>query len=446
MQKMRHRPQKEFYMSNYTMEQRLEGTRIALLMNSIFFCIGWVILMIGFLNLNMAHGLWDAMILRALLGTTLGELFFRLGWGIIGLPKILAMLSSGIGSALFAPLKADYEIVTYQNGMKIGSNGGAESMMTNFFVKLIQIGIIYIIGGFFTIIHLIFLSFKYLILHLRASRKPAFIKSGLFIIVINIIVLIGGFVIGAVIQKSADAIDRSSRGEMTTSGFQYIKNETGDGVVIEDYLGSQGGAIVIPSVFDDLPVVGIGGRLAFSELGRPPYGAKDNRRERITSVEIPDTVVFIERAFRSCSELSLITLPINLKFIRSAAFESSGLTSIVIPEGVTDIGEGAFAGCTNLTSVTLPRSLKRIGSRVFSECASLVDVIIPSGHTIIYGRYQSGQTDHYIEGSSVIEGMGTYNYFVPTQQNVYDGSFYECSSLSAASRQAIRASGYTGEF
>ncbi|MCI9502433.1 MAG: leucine-rich repeat protein, partial [Hungatella sp.] len=51
-----------------------------------------------------------------------------------------------------------------------------------------------------------------------------------------------------------------------------------------------------------------------------------------------------------------------------------GLTSVTLPEGLTSIGNNAFAGCSGLTSVTLPEGLTSIGYSVFYGCSGLTDV------------------------------------------------------------------------
>lgn len=55
------------------------------------------------------------------------------------------------------------------------------------------------------------------------------------------------------------------------------------------------------------------------------------------------------------------------------------LTSVVVPEGVTSVGEWAFGGCVNLAEIDLPDSLTSLGAAAFYECASLVSVEIPAG-------------------------------------------------------------------
>lgn len=55
------------------------------------------------------------------------------------------------------------------------------------------------------------------------------------------------------------------------------------------------------------------------------------------------------------------------------------LTEYVIPDGVTEIGLGAFEGCTSLKSVTIPDSVTKIGCYAFNGCASLKSVTIPRG-------------------------------------------------------------------
>ena len=47
---------------------------------------------------------------------------------------------------------------------------------------------------------------------------------------------------------------------------------------------------------------------------------------------------------------------------------------VVVPEGVTKIGNGAFSGCTNLTRVTLPVSVAEVGYRAFYGCSDLTQM------------------------------------------------------------------------
>ena len=49
---------------------------------------------------------------------------------------------------------------------------------------------------------------------------------------------------------------------------------------------------------------------------------------------------------------------------------------VVIPEDVTEIGYGAFRGCTGLTSVTIPERVKNIGDFAFSGCKRLTSIEI----------------------------------------------------------------------
>ena len=55
------------------------------------------------------------------------------------------------------------------------------------------------------------------------------------------------------------------------------------------------------------------------------------------------------------------------------------ITSIVINEGVTSIGAGAFWGCNALTSVSIPGSVQRIGFAAFADDRALGSVSIPNG-------------------------------------------------------------------
>lgn len=59
------------------------------------------------------------------------------------------------------------------------------------------------------------------------------------------------------------------------------------------------------------------------------------------------------------------------------------LTSVIIENGVTKIDGRAFVNCENLTSIALPNSLTKIGDRAFDNCKRLTSIHIPDSVTEI---------------------------------------------------------------
>ena len=63
--------------------------------------------------------------------------------------------------------------------------------------------------------------------------------------------------------------------------------------------------------------------------------------------------------------------------IGSYAFSGcSGLTSLTLPAGITEIGDRAFYGCSGLTSLTLPAGITEIDSEAFYGCSGLTSVYV----------------------------------------------------------------------
>ena len=104
-----------------------------------------------------------------------------------------------------------------------------------------------------------------------------------------------------------------------------------------------------------------------------------NPNKYIGAIEIPETVTYdgvtcnvtsiLDNAFKSCSNLTTITIPNSVTTLGNYAFYGcSGLTSVTILNTVTTIGSCAFRNCTGLTSVDIPNSVTSIGGSAFQEC------------------------------------------------------------------------------
>ena len=139
------------------------------------------------------------------------------------------------------------------------------------------------------------------------------------------------------------------------------------------------------------------------------------------SITIPECVTNIgDGAFAGCSSLTSITIPDVLTYVGPYAFAwCTGLTDVTIGSGVTSIEFGAFEDCSSLTSIIIPNSVTSIGSYAFSGCSSLTSVTIGSGVTNIGNRafeFCSNLTSITIPES--VTSIGSY-------------AFYNCSSLTS---------------
>ena len=98
----------------------------------------------------------------------------------------------------------------------------------------------------------------------------------------------------------------------------------------------------------------------------------------ITSVVIPDTVTYIgDNAFSNCSSLIGIKISDSVTSIGESAFSNcSSLKEVIIPDSVKSIGDNAFYNCSSLESVELSNNIKEL-SGTFTFCENLKSVTIP---------------------------------------------------------------------
>lgn len=85
----------------------------------------------------------------------------------------------------------------------------------------------------------------------------------------------------------------------------------------------------------------------------------------------PGTKTIADMAFTDCKG-----------YIEYKDFENCvGLTSIKLPDGMVNIGNGVFDGCTKLASIEIPKSVKNIGNSAFSGCISLTGINVSENNT-----------------------------------------------------------------
>ena len=150
---------------------------------------------------------------------------------------------------------------------------------------------------------------------------------------------------------------------------------------------------------------------------------------------IPEIVVLNELTYR-------------VERIGDDAFAHSSLKSVIIPESVTSIGEGAFKDCSKLESITIPDSVTSIGDLAFLRCDSLIskveicEEIIGGIKYLLYCNRtakiieESGNnTEDVIIPESVVFNAITYRVTsidIPEGvTSIGNGTFSGCSSLTS---------------
>ena len=112
---------------------------------------------------------------------------------------------------------------------------------------------------------------------------------------------------------------------------------------------------------------------------------------------------------------------------RSADFATE-IETVVLPEGITEISNYAFNGCTGIKNVNLPESLTYIGFGAFSGCVNLTQIDLPESQELALGSYafsNTGLTSVYIPQNC------TY-YTLSDGQTWIAGSFFQgCSNLTS---------------
>jgi hypothetical protein len=135
-------------------------------------------------------------------------------------------------------------------------------------------------------------------------------------------------------------------------------------------------------------------------------------------IKIPSSQTHVmPGAFTGCTSLKSVDLTYNtIKYIDTQAFEGcTGMSTITLPDSVTNIGFAAFANCTSLAFVHIPATIVDIDLNAFYRCTSLKSLDFAGNATYTLNTAAEGDTagDGINDAKSmVLIDNGTKLYFV----------------------------------
>jgi len=147
--------------------------------------------------------------------------------------------------------------------------------------------------------------------------------------------------------------------------------------------GMAEGVLTLPSAVKEIQAEAFAGAKGFAEIilpeGVEKIGERAFAESSIEQIRIPDGVTDIGTgAFYNCVDLVSADVSDGVTEIADYLFwRCLKLEQVDIPAGVTRIGEHAFSACIALPEIEIPDGVTEIGEYAFSECASLTEVTIP---------------------------------------------------------------------
>ena len=189
-----------------------------------------------------------------------------------------------------------------------------------------------------------------------------------------------------------------------------------------------------------LTITGTGkGVMTDYQPGSAPWAAKT-----VTQVVIGEGVTHVGNYAFAEMDITRVTLPESLTSIGHHAFSFTPITSVTIPGSVASIGPEAFWGCSELTSLTIRDGVTAIDGAVFGECTALTKLVLPDSVTAIGAQAFDGCTGlEEITFSRKLTSIGymafsgcsglTELVFPDSLTEIGQESFKYCSGLRAVS-------------
>lgn len=233
--------------------------------------------------------------------------------------------------------------------------------------------------------------------------------------------------------------DASPAADFTTAA-------NGEGLTITRYNPTSGTnvSVVVPEMIGGKPVLSIGRVSTTGAFGSKTF---------VTSIRLPETLKTIDiYAFGYCTGLTSIVIPEGVTEIVNAGSNSSSfynctnLVSVTLPSTLTTLGNYAFAGCSKLETVSMTNAsssaLAMVGNSAFYNCVKLLSITLPDsvaaigsnafGYCAILTTIQLPSSLKTIEGGAFTNCTALETITFPNGlQSIGSSSFNTCSKLGS---------------
>ena len=200
-----------------------------------------------------------------------------------------------------------------------------------------------------------------------------------------------------------------------------------DNYVLLAYPAGRQGEYTIPSkvnekTIDQVWTSGFEGAASLTDITIPAsigrLGTAAFESTGLTHVTIPDTVQQVDPAvFQNCTKLVSVKLPAELAEIDQYMFANCiSLQHVDMPDSITKINIYAFHNCTSLTSLALPKKLSSLSVGCFDKCINLQHVVVPPSvisfpkdDVGVYNPFKYSPVTVYVEKKSTADKFFTNN-------------------------------------
>lgn len=168
--------------------------------------------------------------------------------------------------------------------------------------------------------------------------------------------------------------------------FVYKLTDDGKGAILTSYTGEAADVLFPSEVDNGIPVVAIDDGMC-----------TDN--PVIVNIRIPGTVRTIgNAAFSRCPNLKSIILEEGLIQLGMCCFGGCPeLTDVQLPDSLEIVDNFVFAQCKALEEVKFGTKLKSIGTRAFYGCENLSSITVPGGDSVVFGEQLFAEIPNEVE-------------------------------------------------